>query len=98
MPFGTGEGGDDDSLIERSQHHRLHARRRPKTMEGYAEVDAWRAAESQHRCNFGRVAKPHAGLGRMPFAFPVKPDVKHRQALLRIGTDHRAGRPRWTLP
>jgi hypothetical protein len=40
MPFGTGEGGDDDSLIERSQHHRLHARRRPKTMEGYAEVDA----------------------------------------------------------
>jgi Orotidine 5'-phosphate decarboxylase / HUMPS family len=61
-------------------------------------VEAWRAAESQHRCNFGRVAKPHAGLRRMPFAFPVKPDVKHRPALLRIGTDHRAGRPRWTLP
>ena len=51
-----------------------------------------------HRYNFGRVAKPPAGLRPRSFAFPGKLDVKHRLTLLRIGTDHRAGRQRWTLP
>jgi orotidine-5'-phosphate decarboxylase len=47
-----------------------------------------------NRCNFGRIVKPHADLRPMLFAFPVNPDVKHRAAVLRIGTDHRAGRQR----
>ena len=71
-----------------------------EAIDGYQE-QAWRAAEISAIgiIRFRRVASRTLGLRPMlSFAFLVEPDVKHRSALSRTGTDHRAGRQRWTLP